>query len=361
MKKLYHRVHRTVKEHSKKRFFWWIVIPALVLVTAVYSLFFLRNPTIKYENPQAIVAQQMVIQPNATMQQIADTLKSQGIIRSEITFRAAAKLMRAGHQIHGGTFLIHRGLTNIQLIEDIIGTKYQIVFQITIPEGFRLKDVAEAADANLGINKYEFIQAAGDAAYLRWLGLPDEAQTAEGYLYPDHYQWLYPLNARTLLQALVTRFHQVVPDTLLMDQTSRGLTPYQVLTFASIVEGETKNDSERYLIAGVYENRYHIGMKLQADPTVQYGLQLDRPITHEDILKPTPYNTYLKTGLPPGPINNPSFATIYAAVHPAQTDYLFFVARRDGSHTHFFSPTYAGQLQNIKREEHNIAGNVRER
>jgi len=301
----------------------------------------------------------LVIPENATMHQIADSLKAQGIIRSEITFRAAAKLIRAGHQIHGGTFQIHRGLNNLQLIQDIIGTKYQIIFQLAILEGFRLKDVADLADASLGINKVEFIQAAGDTAYLHWLGIPRDAQTAEGYLYPDTYKWLYPLNGRTLLQALVTRFHQMVPDTLLAAAAKRGLTPYQVMTFASIVEGETKNDSERFLIAGVYENRYHIGMKLQADPTVQYGLSLDRPIGHKDLFKPSPYNTYLNSGLPPGPINNPSYAAIRAAVYPAQTDYLFFVARRDGSRTHFFSPTYAGQLQNIHKEMHNIAGGGR--
>ena len=326
-------------------------------MTAIYSLFFLRNPSANYANTAQPVTEQFIVPQNATMHEIADSLKSQGYIRSEITFRAAAKLIRAGHQIHGGTFQIHHGLTNLQLLQDIIGTKYQIIFQLSIPEGFRLKDVAEAASSNLGISEYEFIRAAGDSAYLQWLGLPSSAKTAEGYLYPDNYKWLYPLNGRTLLQALVTRFHQMVSDSLLAAAAARGLSPYQVLTFASIVEGETKNDSERYIIAGVYENRYHIGMKLQADPTVQYGLQLDRAITHKDILKPTPYNTYLKTGLPPGPINNPSYEAIYAAVYPAESNYLFFVARRDGSHTHFFSDTYAGQLQNIRKEERNIAGN----
>lgn len=334
------------------------MLPALVLVTALYSLFFLTNPQENPANPAAPKTGMLIVPENATMPQIADSLRAQGFIRSEITFRAAAKLIRAGHHIHGGTFQIHRGLSNLQLIEDIIGTKYQIVFQLSIPEGFRLKDVAQAADASMGISTAEVIRAAGDTAYLRWLGLPPDAQTAEGYLYPDNYKWLYPLNGRTLVQALVTRFHQMVPDTLLNVAYRRGLTPYQVLTFASIVEGETKVDSERYIIAGVYENRYHIGMRLQADPTVQYGLALDRPITHADILKPTAYNTYLKTGLPPSPINNPSIAAIRAAVYPRESDFLYFVAKRDGSRTHYFSDTYAGQLQNIKKEQHNIASGV---
>jgi len=355
------QIYRKIVRESHRRFFWWITVPSMILVTALYGLFFLRNPDYSKVNQSVTKETMLVVPPNASMAQIADSLKQQGFIRSEITFRAAAKMIRAGHQMHGGTFQIHRGLTNFQLIEDIIGTKYQIVFQLTIPEGFRLKDVAEVADANLGVNQYDFIRAAGDTAYLHWLGLPAQAQTAEGYLYPATYKWLYPLNGRTLLQSLVTRFHQEVPDSLLTEAKPRGLSPYQVVTFASIVEGETKNDTEKYLIAGVYENRYQIGMKLQADPTVQYGLQLDRAITHRDILHPTPYNTYLKFGLPPGPIDNPSYSAIYAAVYPARTNYLFFVARRDGSRTHFFSPTYAGQLQNIKKEEHNIAGGVRER
>lgn len=336
-------------------------MPALVLVTALYGIFFLRNPQVPITNETAPRESMLVVPPNASMAQIADSLKSKGFIRSEITFRAAAKLIRAGHKIHGGTFQIHRGLSNFQLIEDIIGNKYQIVFNLAIPEGFRLKDVAEAADANLGINRVDFLRTASDTAYLHWLGLPLLATNAEGFLYPDNYQWLYPLTARSLLQSFVQRFQQRVPNSVLNSAYQHGLTPYDLLKIASIVEGETKNDSERYLIAGVYENRYRIGMKLQADPTVQYGLQLDRPITHSDIRRPTPFNTYLKQGLPPTPINSPSFAAIYAAANPAQTDYLFFVARRDGSRTHYFSSTYAGQIQNIHKEEHNIAGGVRER
>lgn len=332
-----------------------------MLVTALYGLFFLANPAPLVENETTPRTSMLIVPENATMHQIADSLKAQGIIRSEITFRTAAKLIRAAHSIHGGTFQIHRGLSNYQLIQDIIGTKYQIVFQLPVLEGQRMKDIAELADANLGINHIEFIRAASDEAYLHWLGLPQEAKTAEGYLYPDNYKWLYPLNARTLVQAMVLRFKQVVPDTLLAQATKLGLTPYQLLTIASIVEGETKNDSEKFLIAGVYENRYHIDMKLQADPTVQYGLQLDRPITHKDILKNTAYNTYLNHGLPPGPINNPNLETINAALHPAETKYLFFVAKRNGTRTHFFSETYAGQLANIRQEEHNIASGSRER
>ena len=355
------RVVHVVKTHSRKRFFWWILIPSAVLLTALYGLFLYRNPDESRVNPNVTKETMIVVPPNASMAQIADSLKDKGFIRSEITFRVAAKLMRAGHGLHGGTFQIHYGLSNFELLRDLVGTKYQIVFQLGIPQGFRMKDIAEAADANLGINKYDFFRAAGDTAYLHWLGLPEQAQTAEGFLYPDNYKWFYPLNGRTLVQALVTRFHQVVPDSLLDAASARGLSPYQLVTVASIVEGETKNDTEKYLVAGVYENRFKMGMKLQADPTVQYGLQLDRAIGHADLFKPTPYNTYLNYGLPPGPINSPDFATIYAAAYPANTDYLFFVARRDGTRTHYFSSTYAGQLQNIKKEEHNIAAGVRER
>ena len=353
----YHKLRRT----SKKRFFWWITIPALVLVTAIFSLFFLNNPAEWVENETSPRASMLVVPENATMHQIADSLKAKGVIRSEITFRAAAKLIRAGHSVHGGTFQIHKGLNNYQLLQDIIGTKYQIVFQLPVLEGQRMKDIAELVDANLGINHLAFLQAASDDAYIHWLGLPQEATSAEGYLYPDNYKWLYPQTARSVVQTMVQRFHQVIPDTMLAHASDLGLTPYQLVTVASIVEGETKNDTEKYLIAGVYENRYRIGMKLQADPTVQYGLQLDRPITHADLLKHTAYNTYLNEGLPPGPINNPNLETIWAALHPTPSNYLFFVAKRNGTRTHYFSETYAGQLQNIRKEEHNIASGGRER
>src|SRR2546423_15505065 len=124
MKKIYHHIRRA----SQKRHFWWIVIPALVLVTALYSLFFLQNPAENKSLPGAPKETMLVVPPNASMKDVADSLKNLGIIRSEITFRAAAKMIRAGHQLHGGTFQIHRGLTNLQLLQDLVGTKYQVIF-----------------------------------------------------------------------------------------------------------------------------------------------------------------------------------------------------------------------------------------
>lgn len=128
------------------------------------------------------------------------------------------------------------------------------------------------------------------------------------------------------------------------------------MTFAAIVESEAKLPRERDTIAGVYWNRLNEDMKLDADPTVQYGLQLNRPITHDDLLEPNPYNTYLNKGLPPGPIDNPGAAAIHAVLNPAEHNKLYFVARHDGSGGHYFSHSLDEQSRMINESRAN-AGN----
>ncbi len=127
------------------------------------------------------------------------------------------------------------------------------------------------------------------------------------------------------------------------------------MTLASIVEAEAHRPDERDTIAGVYLNRLRIGMKLDADPSVQYGLHLTMPITHDDLLTPTPYNTYMNTGLPPGPICSPGAASIRAVLHPAKSGYLYFVARRDGSGGHYFSKSLPEQDRKINMARANAA------
>jgi UPF0755 protein len=213
--------------------------------------------------------------------------------------------------------------------------------------------VASIAKEKLGLDSAMIVRLARDTAFIHSAGVPNAARTAEGYLFPDTYRFYLMMTPQELLKRMVSRFHEVVSDSLLAGAKDLAMTPTQFLTFASIVEAEAQRADERDTIAGVYFNRLKIGMKLDADPTVQYGLGLSRPITHDDLLKDNPYNTYLNTGLPPGPINNPGKAAIVAALHPAHHDKLYFVARRDGSGGHYFSKNIAEQEKAIKQSNRN--------
>ena len=146
---------------------------------------------------------------------------------------------------------------------------------------------------------------------------------------------------------MIKRWKKIVADSLYEQSNEEELSLQEVMTLASLVEAEAKLPQERDTIAGLYLNRLQIKMKLDADPTVQYGLHLTRPITHDDLKIPTSYNTYLNNGLPPGPICSPGAASVRATLHPAQHKYLYFVARRDGSGGHYFSRTLGDQSRMI--------------
>ena len=156
----------------------------------------------------------------------------------------------------------------------------------------------------------------------------------EGYLYPDTYYFFEGENVKSVIKRLVKEYKYFWTDSNITKASSISLTQHQILTLASIIEGEAIYDSERPIISAVYHNRLKRGMRLQADPTVQYIIK-DGPrrLLNKDLRIKSPYNTYLYEGLPPGPINSPGFQSLSAALYPDENDYLYFVAKGDGYHT----------------------------
>ncbi len=194
-----------------------------------------------------------------------------------------------------------------------------------------------------------------DTAFLHSLGVPGDATSAEGYLFPDTYEFLLKADPKGLLTKMIKHWKRLADDSLFEQSDEDHLSLHEVMTLASIVEAEAHRPDERDTIAGVYLNRLRIGMKLDADPAVQYGFHLNRPITHDDLLTPNPYNSYMNVGLPPGPICNPGSASIRAVLHPAASKFLYFVARRDGSGGHYFSKSLAEQDRKINMARANAA------
>jgi UPF0755 protein len=318
----------------------------IVVALASYAILFWNNPT--YPEKNTII----YIPKGSSVASVADSLSAHHLIRSKFFFKLAARIEGAGSKIQPGSYRIAQGLSNAEILSRLTGTEFALIFEITIPEGSSIRKIASIAKDKLGLDSSLIVKIAHDQTYLRGLGIPKEAKSAEGFLFPDTYRFFLMMTPQELVKRMVDRFNEVITDSLLATNQTK-LSRYEVITFASIVEAEAHRPDERDTIAGVYLNRLKIGMKLDADPTIGYGLQLNRPVDHDDLLKENPYNTYQIVGLPPGPINNPGKAAIIAALHPAHHDKIYFVARRDGSGGHYFSKTIAEQERMIKLSNRN--------
>jgi UPF0755 protein len=223
--------------------------------------------------------------------------------------------------------------------------------RFTVPEGLTIQEVAALAAERLGIPEDSFIPAARDSkAASGQLGMP--VPSFEGFLRPETYILPADVDATQLVRIMADGFLSAWKPAWDRRLDTLKMSRLQLVTFASIVEGEARADNEREIIAGVYRNRLRIGMALQADPTVQYAISLKRGrrksrLFEKDYQFNSPYNTYLNPGLPPGPVNSPSRRSIEASLYPADVRYLYFVAGPDGRHV--FSRTYTEHLRAVRR------------
>jgi len=298
----------------------------------------------------------IIVPKRASLKSVAESLSAHGIIRSQTRFLLTARFFGLFISQYRGLdrhlrpgrydFAVGDGTRTI-LTKMVTGRTDDDLF--TVPEGYTIQEMAEAAAARLGMDSAAFIAATRDSELREALGIPHNDRSVEGYLFPETYRVVFGASPEQLVAQMVHEF-QTQWDTA-WDARARqiGLTRHQVLTLASIVEAEARRHSERQVIAGVYYNRLKLRhpMKLEADPTVIYALgrHVNRVLIRDLRIK-SPYNTYLHTGLPPGPIDSPGRASILAALWPARHHYLYFVARPDGSH--MFSETGAEHADSVK-------------
>jgi UPF0755 protein len=230
-------------------------------------------------------------------------------------------------------------------------------FEFTVPEGSNIFDIARLAEAAGAMPAQDFLTAAENPMSIR--DLDPKAETLEGYLFPATYRLSHSTTAAELCQLMTTQFRRQWKKLLAGQGSSQKgaapADPHRTVTLASMVEKETAVPEERPLIAGVFVNRLRLGMKLECDPTTIYAALLDNRYTgvihKSDLLNQNPYNTYQNAGLPPGPIANPGAASLEASLHPAATDYLFFVAKADGG-GHVFSATRAAHEKAVMAYRH---------
>ena len=293
----------------------------------------------------------VVIPPGAPVRTVAESLAAHGVIGSRGWFRFVARAGRFDRRIRSGTYELPRGAGALSALR-LLANGRPVLVRFTVPEGTSLRDIAALAAESLRIEPDSFLAAARDTALLREFGVPAAATSFEGFLQPETYLLPPRPPAGVLVREMAGTFRRRWDPAWDAAAEAQGLDRFVVVTLASIVEAEARAPEDRPLIAAVYRNRLRRGMPLQADPTVQYALELARgerkPRLYEkDYGFPSPYNTYLHPGLPPGPVGAPGRASIEAVLAPAPVPFLYFVAGADGRH--IFSQTYEEHLRAVRK------------
>ena len=296
-----------------------------------------------------------VVEPGENANTVAAHLAELGLIANADLLRYYMRYKGLDEKIEAGNFTLNKAMTPAAVAATLTDAAPDEI-EWRAWEGWRLEQLADslAQQPNLAFSRAEFMQLAGPGgrspgSYSFLADLPTGV-SLEGFLFPDTYRFKYQTPTAEIVNRLLTEFDAKVTPQMRADATAHGLTLYQTIILASIVEREGVHDDERPLIASVYLNRLAIGMKLDADPTTQYAIANDSNWWPSLNLDPNtidhPYNTYVYSGLPPGPIANPSLASINAAIYPAQSNYYFFRAKCDGSRYHNFAVTYEEHLAN---------------
>jgi UPF0755 protein len=309
----------------------------------------------------------VMVAPGTGASTIARQLAAAGVVRSSHAFLLLARLRDADREFRHGEHHFHGTLRPDDVLAELVSNTSGTV-RVTIPEGLTLSEIAKLMDESEIVSADEYLQAACAPEIVAQAAASAASHCTEGYLFPDTYNLAPTMTAAEVVKLQIARFHEVMRGILaeLPTNTSNFLVlapadgiafggvlrgePAQTgivqrtISLASIIEKETGVTAERGLVASVFHNRIRRGMRLQADPTVVYGLDItgadwDRERLHEYLRQPGPYNTYTEPGLPPGPICNPGELAIRAALIPDQTNFLYFVANADG--THRFSTTLA--------------------
>jgi UPF0755 protein len=276
-----------------------------------------------------------VVAPGAGLRRVARELEAAGLVRSALAFEGLARWRGQARQLHAGEYELAPALTAGAVLERLVAGRV-VSHEVVIPPGFTAAEVATRLGAAGLVDPQAFLGVVRDAREVAALGV--EGTSLEGYLFPETYhlgRGFAPREvARIMVEQFLSHWRPLAPVA-----AARGLDMARAVTLASIVEKETGSDAERPLVAAVLHNRLRLGMRLQVDPTVIYGIQdFDGNLTRAHLEDAgNPYNTYQIAGLPPGPIGSPGFASLRAVVEPADTDHLYYVSRNDG--THQFSRT----------------------
>jgi UPF0755 protein len=306
------------------------ILGALVLALVVAWFYLWASPP-----PTLAPPAQVSIEKGQSFRSIARILQQAGVVRSSTAMVIYGALTGKARRIQPGDYEFKGGERIPEVMRHLVNGDF-VSIVVTIPEGLTVHQIAERIAATGLVCQPDFEDAAHDGALIQALGL--QPLGAEGYLFPATYKFSPRAKVNDVLSAMLMRFFQVLTPQAEDRMFQLGMTPRELVTMASIVEKEAKVAGERPLIASVFYNRIRLGMPLQSDPTAEYSFEGESESAAAAVRVPSTFNTYSFAGLPPGPIANPGQKSIEAALYPAKSDYLYFVARDDG--THVFSKSY---------------------
>jgi UPF0755 protein len=280
--------------------------------------------------------------------EVASRLVEKGILAHRWPFLLIYGADRWRHHLKAGEYLFDRPMRPLDVYRKLI--RGEVYFRtVVVPEGSNRFDIARILQKKLGVDPADFLRVSQETSPIR--DLDPQAPSLDGYLFPDTYRFEYHPTAAHIAMTMLARFREVLRQDFSADLSQSSENLHHVITLASLIEKETPNADERPIIAQVFELRLQKGMLLQCDPTVAYAAEMAHlppaPITESDLNLKSPYNTYVHSGLPPGPICNPGKASILAALHPASTRYLYFVSNNHGGHR--FAGTLAEHQRNVAR------------
>lgn len=322
---------------SKKEY----VIILLFFLTALALLYYTFFTPNYYQQASPLLFEVRRGQP---LNSIIENMYQQGIIHSKFNMKVAAFLYGAERKIRAGRYYIPNGQSYLDLLDTFLYGNADFLREVKIFDGSSLEWIASKLRIDASIDSAAFVTMIKDKSYLRKLGV--NIFSLNGYLLPDKYYFYQRSSPEEVIDTFYYRFRSFFTDSIKNAAAKNNLDSNEVIILASIVEGETNNYKEMPLIAGVYLNRMQKGMKLQADPTVQYLQEGGwKRLLIKDLNIDSPYNTYKYYGLPPGPINNPGKKAILAVVYPEHHNYYYFVA--DGEGGHKFARTLEEHNRNV--------------
>jgi UPF0755 protein len=337
------------EEKKVKKKTRWIIIPSVVLMLVIITGIILytsyRNSIYNpISNQVGTKKMEVVINKGSGPSQIADTLYNEGLIRNKTTFRIYMKLSKLDRKIKAGKYEFTTDMNVVDIVDKMVKGQVKLdTIKVTIPEGYEIKNIAEAVEKAGLVKKEDFLKAAqeGKYSYDFLKDLPDRSVKLEGYLFPDTYEFSKDATAEEIINRMLERFDEVFNSDMRQKAKSMNLSIDKIVTMASIVEREAKVAEERPVVAAVFYNRLKIKMPLQSCATIQYALgERKEKLLNKDLEIKSPYNTYKNGGLPIGPIANPGKASLEAALNPADVKYLYFVLTDPVKGTHTFTVSY---------------------
>jgi len=320
-----------------------ILFFAVVVLFCVLLINYSTNP-IDNKNMTILVD----IPTGSSFLKVTEILNQSGLIKSRIFFYSLTIIKNARRHIRAGEYEFNTSLTPSAMIDKLLHGEIKI-HKVIIREDLSLREIAAILDKEKLINKDDFFELAGDEDFLESLNI--KADSIEGYLFPETYFFDRSMSTRQIMKIMVNQFWKEVTPEIIKRAGELGFNTHRFVTIASMIGKESGDGVEKPMISAVFHNRLRKKMRLQSDPTAVYDLNnFDGKILRSHLKRKSPYNTYVRKGLPPGPIANPGLTSLEAALNPAPVNYLYFVSKKDG--THYFSNSLVQHNQAIKRYQY---------